>query len=68
MNLSQSKAAKLASGVVGIAMALSIVAPSLASADTASDLQAQINSLLATISSLQSQLSAITGTLFSPLI
>ncbi len=61
MNLSQSKAAKLASGVVGIAMALSIVAPSLASADTASDLQAQINSLLATISSLQSQLSATTG-------
>ena len=48
MNLSQSKAAKLASGVVGIAMALSIVAPSLASADTASDLQAQITRLLAT--------------------
>ncbi len=61
MNLSQSKAAKLASGVVGIAMALSIVAPSLAGAQTATDLQSQINSLLATISSLQSQLSATTG-------
>ncbi len=61
MNLTKSRTAKLAAGFVGFAMALSIVAPTLASADTASDLQAQINSLLATISSLQAQLSATTG-------
>lgn len=62
---SKSRTAKLGAAVVGFAMALSIVAPSLASADTASDLQAQINSLLATISSLQSQLSATTGSSMS---
>ncbi len=61
MNLKTSKTAKLAAGFVGFAMALSIVAPSLASADTASDLQAQINSLLATIQSLQSQLAGVSG-------
>ena len=53
--------AKLAAGVVGFAMAVSAFMPALASADTASDLQAQINSLLATISSLQAQLAATTG-------
>jgi hypothetical protein len=37
------------------------MAPVMASADTASDLQAQINSLMSTITSLQSQLSAATG-------
>ena len=61
MNLTKSKTAKLAAGAVGFAMAISAFMPSLASADTASDLQAQINSLLATIQSLQAQLSATTG-------
>jgi hypothetical protein len=61
MNLTKSRTAKLAAGVVGFAMAVSAFVPAMASADTASDLQAQINSLLATIQSLQSQLAATTG-------
>ncbi|HLD57206.1 MAG TPA: peptidoglycan-binding protein, partial [archaeon] len=61
MTFTKSSAAKLAAGVVGFAMTVSVFMPVLASADTASDLQAQINSLLATISSLQAQLSATTG-------
>lgn len=61
MNFTKSSAVKLAAGVVGVAMFVSAFMPSLASADTASDLQAQINSLLATIQSLQAQLSATTG-------
>ena len=59
--ITKTKAAKLASVAVGFAMVAGAFMPSLASADTASDLQAQINSLLATISSLQAQLSATTG-------
>ena len=61
MNLKNTRTAKLAAGVVGFAMAVSAFVPAMASADTASDLQAQINSLLATISSLQAQLAATTG-------
>jgi hypothetical protein len=61
MTLTNSRTAKFAAGVVGVAMAVAAFAPSFASADTASDLQAQINSLLATISSLQAQLAASTG-------
>jgi hypothetical protein len=61
MNSMKSRTAKLAAGFVGIAMAVSFIAPAIASADTASDLQAQINSLLATIQSLQAQLAATTG-------
>ncbi len=61
MNLTKSNAAKLAAGFVGFAMTVSVFMPALASADTASDLQAQINSLMATIASLQKQLSATTG-------
>ncbi len=61
MNLTKSRTARLAAGVVGFTMAVSAFVPALASAQTASDLQAQINSLLATISSLQAQLSATTG-------
>ncbi len=61
MTLKNTRTAKLAAGVVGIAMAVSAFVPALASADQASDLQAQINSLLATISSLQAQLGATTG-------
>ncbi len=61
MNLTKSKTAKIAAGVVGFAMVVTAFMPVLASADTASDLQAQINSLLATIQSLQAQLAATTG-------
>lgn len=61
MTLKNTRTAKLAAGVVGIAMAVSAFVPALASADQAADLQAQINSLLATISSLQAQLGATTG-------
>ena len=61
MKLTKSKTAKLAAGVVGFAMAVSAFVPVMASADTASDLQAQINSLLATIQSLQAQLAATMG-------
>ncbi len=56
--ITKSTSAKLAAGFVGFAMAVTAFVPSLASADSASDLQAQINSLLATITSLQAQLSA----------
>ncbi len=59
--ITKSRTAKLAAGFVGFAMAVSAFVPAMASADTASDLQAQINSLLATISALQAQLSATTG-------
>src|SRR3990167_2541255 len=61
MTLSKSIAVKYVAVAVGFAMAVSAFAPGLASADTASDLQAQINSLLATIQALQAQLAATTG-------
>lgn len=61
MTFTKSKTARVAAGFVGFAMAVSAFVPAIASADTASDLQAQINSLLATIASLQSQLSGTTG-------
>lgn len=58
----KSKFAKVVAGFVGFAMAFSfVVTPVTASAATAAELQAQINSLLATIQSLQSQLSSTTG-------
>ena len=57
MTLTKSTSVKLAAGFVGFAMAVTAFVPALASADTASDLQTQINSLLATIASLQAQLS-----------
>lgn len=61
MTLTKSKTAKLVSGFVGVAMAVSAFVPAVAAAQSATDLQAQINSLLATISSLQAQLAATTG-------
>jgi peptidoglycan hydrolase-like protein with peptidoglycan-binding domain len=61
MHLTNSKTAKFAAGLVGFSMAVSAFVPALASAQTATDLQAQINSLLATIASLQAQLGATTG-------
>lgn len=58
----KSKFAKLVAGFVGFAMAFSfVVTPVTASAATAEELQAQINSLLATIQALQSQLSSTGG-------
>ncbi len=61
MHLTNSKTAKFAAGIVGFSMAVSAFVPALASAQTATDLQAQINSLLATIAALQAQLSGTTG-------
>ena len=51
--ITKSIATKYVAVAVGFAMTVSAFMPALASADTASDLQAQINSLLATIQSLQ---------------
>ena len=60
--MAKSKFAKFVAGIVGFAMAFSfVVTPVTASAATAAELQAQINSLLATIQALQSQLSSSTG-------
>ncbi|MDO8510434.1 MAG: peptidoglycan-binding domain-containing protein, partial [bacterium] len=62
--LKKSKIAKAVSGFVGFSMALSLVlGGSVASvqAQTIAELSAQINSLLATIASLQAQLSALQG-------
>jgi hypothetical protein len=59
-----SKTSKLVGGLLGISMAVSFVfggAVVPAQAATAEELQAQINSLLATISSLQGQLSTVSG-------
>lgn len=53
--------AKVAAGLVGVAMALSMVWAIPANAQTVEDLAAQINSLLATIASLQAQLAGMTG-------
>ena len=61
MNLTKSRTAKFAAGLVGFAMAASAFVPALAGAQTATDLQSQINSLLATISALQAQLAATSG-------
>ena len=54
MTIANTFAAKLFVGFVAIAMALSLVAP--AQAQTEEELQAQIDSLMATINALQSQL------------
>lgn len=57
--IKNKRTVKLVSGVVGLAMAFSFALP--VSAATAADIQAQINSLMATIQSLQAQLSATGG-------
>lgn len=60
--IAKTKFAKFVAGFVGVAMAFSfVVTPVTASAATAEELQAQINSLLATISALQAQLTGSTG-------
>lgn len=60
--VNNSTVAKFAAGVIGLAMVLGLagLAPS-AHAQTVAELTAQINSLLATIASLQAQLSSMTG-------
>ncbi len=58
--ITKSKTAKLVAGFVGVTMAFAMVVTPVF-ADQASDLQNQINSLMATINALQAQLSATTG-------
>lgn len=62
MNLHKSKTAKVVAGFVGILTAVTMIGGAAlpASAATAEELQAQINSLLATIQALQAQLGATT--------
>ncbi|MBX4210665.1 peptidoglycan-binding protein, partial [Candidatus Parcubacteria bacterium] len=63
-HLQKSKTAKVVAGFVGFAMALSFAftgAVSPANAQSASDLAAQIQSLLATIQQLQARLNAVQG-------
>ncbi|MEK7134119.1 MAG: hypothetical protein AAB819_00080, partial [Patescibacteria group bacterium] len=62
--ITNSKTKKIVAGFVGLVSAVvmmggAVVAP--ASAATVEELTSQINSLLATIASLQTQLSGITG-------
>src|SRR3989344_5406127 len=52
---------RIIAGVLGLAMVLSLVGVTPASAQTSADLQAQIASLLAQIQMLQAQLSGSTG-------
>ncbi|MFZ2522151.1 MAG: peptidoglycan-binding protein [Minisyncoccia bacterium] len=59
--ITKTMTAKLAAGAVGLALTVSAFVPSLAGAQTSGDLQAQINSLLATIASLQAQLAGQGG-------
>ncbi len=62
----KSKINKLVTGFAGLALTLGFaVTPVIASAQSATDLQAQINSLLATIQSLQSQLAGTSGSTVS---
>lgn len=61
MNLTKSIATKSVAVAVGFALTLGAFMPSVAGAQSATDLQAQINSLLATIQALQAQLAAATG-------
>jgi hypothetical protein len=61
MNFTKSKTAKIFAGVVGLAIALMFVVAPVAKADQTSDLQAQINALLATIAALQSQVGGSGG-------
>lgn len=56
MTIANSFAAKLSVALVAIAMALTVAAP--AQAQTAEELQAEIDALMATIESLQSQIGA----------
>ena len=57
----KSKTKQFVAGLLGASLALSLAFAVTVKADTVSDLTAQINSLLATISGLQAQLASIQG-------
>ena len=59
--ISKTRTLKFIAGIVGSVMAFSFVLVTPAQAATAADIQAQITALMSTINSLQSQLSAATG-------
>ncbi len=61
MQLKTSKTKQFVAGLLGASLALSLAFAVTVKADSVSDLTAQINSLLATISSLQSKLATIQG-------
>ena len=63
--ITKSRTLKFVAGFVGFAMALSFMVATPASAATAADIQSQINSLMATIQSLQSQLGTTGSTAMS---
>ncbi len=65
MNLTKSRTAKFVAGVVGFAMALSFVAPSVTNAATIAELQAMIASLSAQLAALSGSTPAATGYTFS---
>ncbi len=62
MNFKNSKTAKVVSGFVGFATVAMMMGPSIASAATVEELTAQINALLAQVSSLQSTQSSTSQT------
>ncbi|OGZ20436.1 MAG: hypothetical protein A2494_00980 [Candidatus Lloydbacteria bacterium RIFOXYC12_FULL_46_25] len=62
MNFKNSKTAKAISGIVGIATAVMMMGPSVASAATVEELTAQINALLAQVSALQAAQTTTTTT------
>ncbi|MSU55169.1 MAG: peptidoglycan-binding protein, partial [Candidatus Taylorbacteria bacterium] len=57
----KSKTKQFVTGLIGASLALSLAFAVTVKADTVSDLTAQINSLLATVSGLQSKLSTVQG-------
>ncbi|MCH7597598.1 hypothetical protein IID27_00950, partial [Patescibacteria group bacterium] len=59
--VNNSTAAKLAAGLIGLAMAFSFVGATSAQAQTVEDLTAQINALLETIAQLQADLAVLSG-------
>ncbi|KKU26970.1 MAG: hypothetical protein UX39_C0005G0008 [Candidatus Magasanikbacteria bacterium GW2011_GWA2_46_17] len=59
--LKKSKTKQFVAGLIGASLALSLAFAVTVKADTVSDLTAQINSLLATITSLQTKLAAVQG-------
>ena len=69
MNFKKSKTSKVVSGVVGLATALMMMGPAVASAATVEELTAQINALLAQVQALQaaqtSTPAATTGYVYS---
>ena len=62
MNFKNSKTAKAISGIVGLATAVMMMGPSVASAATVEELTAQINALLAQVSALQASQTTTTTT------